>query len=899
MEKKDRYFYLEYFLTFLLFLPLLFLFPEEAAPLRIFLVGGVILGAAVAYFSRDQFHSFRKLATLAASLLILAGTAYFVLKSTFLYREVIVICIKSLSLLIVANSFSSCLQGYLNSMQIFSILLFFCICALTKGYSNIFLVLASGFAFNLLAITRIKFYTLFNELKKAREKHQGINMLFVIVLGLSALLAWTLFMNLPLAKVKTLEYLKEEDLSSLQQQEKEKGASLPEDQIQRELTKLTFKLSSTDDMHRVLADIQDLLIKEKPFAYEVNKAQKEIVEIINNPDLAQEAAKVKELSDSIKVYVGKKIANNLSHIKNGINKVIEDSRTGLRQRFSILNSVNKLEFSSSLEGIDKYSEQLQNVVNGANISDESMKQLKQLDSQLREWKAYQIYSKKMDSFQEKINNLEENKKQDFNNLAQQISDMNTISDSGTVEKLMERMRQVSFLEDDKLIEEGEQIFKLKKIMLASKESSQLRKKLEDSGQSIDKPPELEDALNAVEESKDIQEILRKISKLIERMRQEKYLKIPQEAKEILQAKIESLIKEAVEALKKQIQESNLPDSGESMLEGLKTMDVARAKDKIISASEKMQESLETFRKQGSIAEETKDNLAKETKNVEQLFVMRLELENINKQEKPLDKDKRLDYKEKIAKLLDKLPLNDEQRERIKKLMEKLEAAQTVSQVEDVLEAINQEINTLTKKENAKDVEDVKELVEQAVGERKMFVIEKDSYVLRGEIEDLKNVLPQQAVLLENNLDRLRESKSKPDLLKNANALRELSESKQFENKFKMNEFLEITQNSQQQERLQIDLLPSYAVLPIRSSAALKSVAIYDNFIKEIAPELEWFSSNPSVAFVSQAGLIYAKGVGDAEITCLYKGTLSKKCKVTVVEMIPESESLLIKRELGI
>jgi len=420
MESQDRYFHLEYFLTFLLFLPLLFLFPEEAAPLRIFLVGGTILGASVAYISRNQFYSFRKFATLAASLSILAGTAYFVFKSTFLYREVIVICIKSLSLLIVVNSFSSCVQGYLNSIQIFSILLFLCICALTKGYNNLFLILSSGFVFNLLAVVRIKFYILFNNSKKAREKHQGINVLFIIVLVLSALLAWALFINLPLGKIKTWEYLKEEDLSSTEEQEEEKGASLPEEEIQRQLTELTFKLSSTDEMHRVLAAIQDLIIKEKPFAYEVNKAQKDILEMINNPILAQDEAKTKELRDLIKAYVGRKISNNLNRIKSGIDKVIEDNRIGLWQRFAILSAVNKLEYSNSLEGIDKYSEQLRGAVNDEAISDETRKQLKQLNNQLKEWKAYQAYSKKLDSFQKKINILDENKKQDFNNLAQQI-----------------------------------------------------------------------------------------------------------------------------------------------------------------------------------------------------------------------------------------------------------------------------------------------------------------------------------------------------------------------------------------------------------------------------------------------------------------------------------------------
>jgi len=965
METKERYFNLEYFLTFLLFIPLLFLFPEEAAPLRIFLLGGIVLGAAVAYISRDQLHSFRRFLTLAVSLLILAGTAYFVLKSTFLYRDVIVICIKSLSLLIVANSFSSCLPSHLNSMQIFSILLFFCICALTKGYSNLFLILSSGFIFNLLAVVRIKFYGLFRNSQKREDKYQGVNALFIIVLILSGLLAWTLFMNLPLGKIKALEQLKEEDLILT---EDKKGPPLPEEQIQKELTKLTFKLSSPEEMRRVLAAIQDLLIKEKPFAFEVSKAQQDILETLNNPVLAREE-KAGELRSSIKMYVGAKISNNLVRMKNEVNRVIEDNRIGLKQRFIILSSVNKLEYSNSLAGINQYDEQMRNAINNAPISDEARKQLKQLNNQLREWKAYQIYSKKFDSFQKKINALDENKKEDFSELARQISDVNTASEANTVDGLIEKIRQVALLEEDKLIDEAKQLLKLKRIMLASKEISQLRKKLEESGESVDRPPELEDALNAVEESRDAKEVLEKINKLLKRLAEDNYFKIPKEAKDILESKIENLIKESVEALKKQIRESNLPDSGEALLEGLKVMDSERQKEKIAAASAQMQEVLEKFYKQGSITKETRDNLIKEIKKIEQLFLTRAELADIGKPDNPMDKSRALDEKEKLAKLLEDLSLKNEQNERIKKLIEKLKSAQTVFQVDDVMEVLNQELEDLTKKEGSREIDKIKELMQQAAEakkmllknsslsneqkeridklmdkiaaaktisqtedaleelsrkledltkkegsreidklkeftqqlaeEKKVFVVEKESYDLRGKFEDLKSVLPQQADLLENKLDKIRESKDKQDLLKNAEALKELAESRPFEKKFETNESLEVFQNKEQQERLKIDLLPSYLILPVKSSVSLKSVAIYDNFIKEISPELEWFSSNPSVAFVNQLGLVYAKNTGEAEITCRYRGTVSRKCKVTVVEAIPQPDSEFIKRELGV
>ncbi|MDO9573314.1 MAG: hypothetical protein Q7J37_05485 [Candidatus Omnitrophota bacterium] len=898
MENKDRYFHLEYFLTFLLFLLPLFLFPEETVSLRIFLVGGVILGAGGAYISRNQLYSFRRFATLAVSLLILAGTVYFVLKSTFLYREVIVICIKSLSLLIVVNSFSSCLQGYLNSMQIFSILLFFCASALIKDYNSFYLILAAGLVFNFLTVLRIKFYTLFNNSEKTQERYQEINILFIIVLVLSLLSAWVLFMNLPLGKIKTWGYLKEEDLSSMEEQENENGGPLQEEKLQKELTNLAFELSSTDEMHWVLAAIQDLLIKDKAFAYEVDKAQRDILGILNSQILAQGAAKTKELHDAIKAYISKKILNNLSRIKSDISKVIDDNRIGLRQRFSILSSVNRLEYSNSLEDIDKYSEQLRAAVNGASISDETKMQLKKLDKQLKEWKAYQVYSKKFGSFQNKINNLNENKKQDFNDLAQQISYVSTVTDSSKVDKLIERMRQVPLLEDEKLIKEAEQLLKLRKIMLAAKESSQLRKKLEESGKSVDKPPELEDALNAVEESLDSQEILKKISKLVERMRGENYLQVPQEVKAILEEKLESLIKESVDALKKQIQESNLPNSGESLLEGLKLINSERSKYKITVISEGMQKLLETFNTQGSITKEASDSLIKETKKIEQLFIQRLGLASMGKEEKPSDKDGRLDYKEKIANLLQGLSLEDEQKERIIKLMDRMAIAETISQAEDLLEAVTQEIDALVGKENARDIEKIKKLIQQAAEEKKMFIAEKDSRNLREKIENLKSILPQQAALLENNLDKIRESKTRQNLLDSASVLKELSESEQFEKKFKIDESLDLFGDTQQ-GGLKIELLPGYVVLPLNSNVILKSVAIYDNFVKEISPELEWFSTDPSIAFVNQLGLVYARGIGEAEITCRYRGRESRKCRITVVGVISESEATLINDELEI
>jgi len=933
--------------------------------LRVFLLGGVVLGGVVAYVSRDQFHYFRKFFTLASSMLILSGIGYFVLKSTFLYREVIVICIKGLALLIVTNSFSSCLSNYLNSMQIFSILLFFCICALTKEYDNLFLSLAAGFIFDLLAIVRIKFYILFRDSQKEQERNQGVSVFFIAVLALSGFLAWFLFINLPLGKIRALEKFKEEELILT---DEKTGMPLPEEQIQKELTRMAFKLSSPDDMRRVLAAIQDLLIKEKPFAYEVNKAQGDIMDTLDDPALSGDP-KAAELRGAVKTYAGGKISNSLMRIKNDINKAIENNRIGLGKRFVILSAANKLGYSGSLEGIDRYDEQLRNSINNADIPDEAKQELKQLNNQLREWKAYQVYSKRMESFRQKVDALGESRKDIFEDLARQVDTVNTDSDFDRAGQLIEKIRQVSLVEEDSLIEDAENMLRLKRIMLASKEISQLRERLKESGESVDKPPELEDALSAVEESRGQKEVLEKIDKLIQRLKEDNYFKIPKEAKDLLASKMEDLIARSTEVLKKEIKKSALPDSGEKLLDELKKMEDARDKEKINTSSARMREELDKLHRQGSIPEETKDKLVERVIELKDLLVTRRELKDIGKQDNSANKEKRLDQREKLDKMLKEMPLDEAQKEKMEKLLDKLKSAKTVAQVDDVLEAMTRELDQMTKKEDAEQIEKVKELAEKAAEikkmliqdstlsdkekdqlekmmeeissaetqkqveealeeiiqkldqmtkkedaeqiekvkelaekaaeEKKMFVVEEGSRDLRDKIEDLKSALPQQADLLENKLEKIRQSKTKQDLLKSAEALKQTSESKQFEKKFDINESVEVTQNKEQQDRLEIELLPAYAVLPVKSDLPLKSVAIYDGLVREISPELEWNSSNPSVAFVNQFGLVYAKAPGEAVITCRYRGAVSRKCKISVVGAITDPDGVFIKQETGI
>ncbi|MDO8489059.1 MAG: hypothetical protein Q7S42_02980 [Candidatus Omnitrophota bacterium] len=898
MENKDRFFSLEYFLTFIFLSTLAFFFPQEASSIRICLLAGFIIGSVIAYISYDKLIYFRKLFTLAASILILSWTVYAALKSSFLYRELIVICIISLSLLIVVNSFSLCLRRYLSSVQIFGILLFLCLSALIRDYNKYFLISASGLVIVVSIVAKIKFHNLFTYSEKTSQEYRVVNPLLVTILFLAMFTAWILFMNVPLGQISSRGFLKDEDSISWQEQkpqEQEKNTFLQDEQIQKELTNFTLGLSSADQMHQMLAWMQDLLVQEAPYAFEVSKAEKNIIKALNDQSAIPNLSNTAGLKDRVKRYVDSKITKNLAQIKNNIGKVINDNHIGLLQRFSILSAVNKIEYSDSYASIDKYSQQLKRDINNKFMPDSARKQLSQLSKQLKEWKSFQLFHKKIDSFQDKANTNNVVKREELNDLVKQINEMEKVSAAVKIDKTIEKMLATGSSDESKLIGEAKDLLGLKKEMLASKESSQLRKKLEGSK---DKPNNLEELLNSIEESKDRQDAVKKITQLLESLTEMSNFQLPQEARDMLEAKLDSLIKESSDAVKKQIKETNFVEHGKGLLEDLRKMVSEKNKGKLASSAAKMQKTIEADYKQGNISKEEKDNLIKDTKTTEQLLNMRIELAGMQDKDKAAYEASSLDYMEKASELLQSSSLENEQRELMDKLMEKLANAQTVSQVEDVLSAINQQISASGKKESTAELEKMKELMQKAADAKKMFILEKNGYSLRKNIESLKNVLPQQAAFLQESLDKMKESKTRQDLIENIDALSKSLEIKQTEKAAQSENIPEALVNRGDGGSLKIYLLPDYAILPRGSSILLKSITTYNNFIRESGSELEWFSVDPAIAFVDQHGLVSALGTGQTEILCRYKGGLSVRCKVTVVEVIPQAEAIRIKDKLG-
>ena len=87
-------------------------------------------------------------------------------------------------------------------------------------------------------------------------------------------------------------------------------------------------------------------------------------------------------------------------------------------------------------------------------------------------------------------------------------------------------------------------------------------------------------------------------------------------------------------------------------------------------------------------------------------------------------------------------------------------------------------------------------------------------------------------------------------------------------------------------------------MPTNANIALKAVAIYNKiFIKELGPDLEWFSSQPYVAWVDKKGTVHSLSKGGTKISAKYKGVNSQEAEVTVVDKIDEQLDKAVEREL--
>lgn len=77
------------------------------------------------------------------------------------------------------------------------------------------------------------------------------------------------------------------------------------------------------------------------------------------------------------------------------------------------------------------------------------------------------------------------------------------------------------------------------------------------------------------------------------------------------------------------------------------------------------------------------------------------------------------------------------------------------------------------------------------------------------------------------------------------------------------------------------------VIPVGAVAYLRASAVFKNmFLKDVSSELEWYTTDGTVAVVDGRGVVHAINKGSVKVFAKYKGVKSSEVEITVTDLIP-------------
>jgi len=895
MEEKNRYLFLELLFTFFLLEPVIFLFGDILSPYRLYFTLGLIGGFSLSWFNRNKQSSLIRIFINIGAVGVFIWIIYSLLNSSLLYREVILIFIKGGIILEVIFSFNSYYPPYLTYIQALSLPLLMCFPVFVKDYNEVHAMLVLIYIICWIVILRIKFYEFFKPLKEKKVKQHLSIFISVILFLIIIFVSWLLFNCLSLGKIEKGGFLLEENKESeIESGTLEKEYYDLQDKVQKEVSQLIPGFDSQEERYDMLILLSSL-IKELPSLMETEKAQLGLISRIKTAGPGLGKAETEGITIHIKNYLDKKVLFNLRNLREDIMNSLKKNRFNIMERISISNLINKMQSADSNQKIKKYERELKQIINNSSTGGNAKRDLRELTGQLKEWKTFDVYRWKSDSLNKKLDSVDKQLKKEFSDLLSSINSIEKLPDLKETEKRMEKLKETMPSAYKDMIKEIEEILDLKSEMLLSEKARELKEKIDSFQLPENYSQELKEKIDDIKDTQDYQKFLKSLSEYQEKI-EENRINAAKETKELLEIKTHLLFNEKKEKIKNRLEESNLPDKGAKLLKDLEKLESEKNREKLISNTKKLKENIEKLSNQGFISNASKDNLIKESEEIKNLFLSELEAEKEAGERETHEEKGGSDYQKQWEELLEQSPLKEEKKEILKQLSKQLSMAQTTTQLESIKEAAAREITALAKEGLKKEeIEKLKESFEKTAEVKRMFIIEKDLADLRRKIEELRKTSPQEARRLEEFLEKIRESSTNEELQKGLDNLKEYLKSNAQEQKTRQKpEQIE----GEEEASWQIFILPFYLVMPTNANVSLKTVAIYNKiFIKELGSELEWFSSEPYIAWVDEKGIVHSLAKGKTQIYANYRGRDSQEVEVTVVDKIEEQLDRAVEREL--
>jgi hypothetical protein len=542
----------------------------------------------------------------------------------------------------------------------------------------------------------------------------------------------------------------------------------------------------------------------------------------------------------------------------------------MHDRFKANSGINKILRSEFSQQLNSHERQSTGDINNYSLSRNVKNDLKELVKRLSGWKAYDLYNRKINAAEEKINSLEGDLRKELAGALSGIKGAESLKDfKGAAEKI-QGLTDKKDLKAEGAIKGIKDISDLKLSMLLSDKEEQLKRQIEDSGLFEYDAQKLKESLDELRTAGDNE--LAEDSLKLKEAAMESGLKNTDGINDFIKAKAYSSVRKKKERIEKLLDESSSGEARKKISENFNRLQSEEDPVKFDSAAEAMKENIKGLSSRGFIPESSRDILLKETAEFSNL---------IQPQIGTAEKKDKFEYRQEWEELLDSPSLKNETSRLLKELTNELSKTNTLAEFKNMQEEITREIAPLT--------QEFKNAFNEFAEIKRMFIMEKALLGLREKIAEIEKIDAAGAEILEQDLRKMRGSRSSADLEKDIEKIKEDIETGKLKKAMKDG----ISDN----RSLRLNVIPPRVVMPIGTSVPLKIFAVYnDVFLKELGFGLECSSSRPDVARIDEKGIVYSAAAGRTDIHVRYKEA-EKNIEVTVVDGIDEKTGAEIKQDL--
>jgi hypothetical protein len=464
--------------------------------------------------------------------------------------------------------------------------------------------------------------------------------------------------------------------------------------------------------------------------------------------------------------VDKKNALNLQRSKEDIMDMLRKQPVGFLDKVKIISLANKVQQDVSYQELQKNSQELQDAIQKAFTTKYNQKkELGALSRKLADLKAFELYRRKMNDLEQRAPSFGEDIEKNIGDAVSDIKHTQGLDDfKQTAKKIRQLKNEPRFAGQSP----GQDL--LKKLSAAAGikldsffagKSEEVRKNAAQVQGSDEQAEEFNQKMDEASKADNPQKFNNKIAEL-SRQNRENDLRQGQGLNQMLELKTESF-KQAKKDKLDELMNKDLPsEARQEIINAAEAMEEKENARDLEGQLKELVHKIRELEKKGITSTENADKLAKASTELKDLLDGKLKAQEELKKEGDQEKGpQKSDYLEQLKQAIRNSSLGSKDKQELEALSEQLFKAQNLSQLEDIKDALENEISSLgLKGTSPKERKELNDAANSAAAD------------LEQKLNELENASNEQSQQLQEALKKMQKSQSSSELEKNTQELNE-------------------------------------------------------------------------------------------------------------------------------